>query len=80
MVATLTPSWQLSDEHSASSYGLPVLVHLSDGTAYGPADIILPYPSWGLQPAARAVRRMAKIATLDPEQRRAVARFCAARE
>jgi hypothetical protein len=39
MTIRLTPSYQLTTEHPASSYGQPVLVHLATGIAYGCADI-----------------------------------------
>ena len=62
MVIVLSPSWVLTDEHSASSYGIPVLVHrAAEGQAYGPGDIVKPYPSWGLQPASHAVKRFLNI-------------------
>ena len=36
----LSQSWELSDEHSASIEGRPVLVNKKSGEAYGPGDII----------------------------------------
>ena len=62
MEIVLSPSWILTDEYSSSSYGKPVLVHrAAEGQAYGPGDIVNPYPSWGLQPASHAVKRFLKI-------------------
>ncbi len=61
MIVELTQSWVLSDEHSASSYGQPVLVHRPTGDAFGPGDIVQPYPSWGRMLAKAAVLRMARI-------------------
>jgi len=75
MIAHLSPSWQLTTEHAASSYGQPVLVHRGTGEAYGPADIIKAYPSYGPMPAVDVVRRLAKTANLDKEGKALVARF-----
>lgn len=75
MQANLAPSWELTTEHAASSYGQPVLVNRGTGEAYGPGDILTPYPSYGPMVAADAVRRLAKTAKLDEEGRALVARF-----
>jgi hypothetical protein len=40
MKATLAPSWDLTTEHAASSYGQPVLVNRGTGEAFGPGDIL----------------------------------------
>jgi hypothetical protein len=58
MKLQLTPSWALSDEHPASSYGQPVLVG-KDGTAHGTWDMIQVYPSWPPLLARDAVKRLA---------------------
>jgi hypothetical protein len=60
MKVQLTPSYILTTEHSASSYGQPVLVERDYDTAYGPADIFEPYSSWGLKSAALHVARVYK--------------------
>lgn len=60
MQVTLTPSYELSDEHSASSYGQGVLVNRKSGEAFGPGDIIRAYPCWPFQPASQAVERMTR--------------------
>jgi len=75
MRITLTPSYQLTDQHPASSYGQPVLVNRGSGEAFGPGDILTPYPSWGMMPARNVVRRMAKTAKLTDEERVSVAGF-----
>jgi hypothetical protein len=65
MTIQLTPSWYLTNEHAASSYGIPVLVQRKDGStigAFGPDDIVQCYPSWPMQPARQAVARMALTA------------------
>ena len=69
MQIMLTPSWLLTNERCESRYGIPVLVNRHDDTtAYGPADIVQMYPSYGLQPAAYGVARIVKTLTLSPEQ------------
>ena len=47
MKVSLTPSFDLSDEHAAGSYETPVLVNLHTGEEYGPADILTAYPCGG---------------------------------
>ncbi len=66
---TLTPSFELSTEHSSSSYGQPVLVERPVGAAYGPDDMLKPYASWGIMPAREAVKRMAKTKELSIDER-----------
>jgi hypothetical protein len=75
MKAILSPSWELSTEHAASSYGLPVLVHRTTGETYGPADIVKPDPSSSYVLAVVAVWRLARTADLDADGRALVARF-----
>ena len=75
MKATLSPSWELSDDHAMNSHGQPVLVQRSTGDAYGPGDILQPYNSSGFMPAAQAVARLAKTQTLDAEAQALVDRF-----
>lgn len=59
MKIILTDTWELNDEHSASSYGQPVLVNRKTGEAFGPGDMVRPHPSWGFLTAAAAAIRMA---------------------
>jgi len=75
MEIILKPSWILTTDHSASSYGQPVLVNRGTGEAYGPGDIINAYPSWDYQPARAAVHRMLKTANLTEEEKAAVEKF-----
>lgn len=70
-------SWELTTDHTASSYGQPVLVNRTTKDAYGAGDIVQAYPSWGFTLAADAVRRMAATAELTPDQTNIVNRFCA---
>lgn len=75
MQVNLSGSWELSTDHAASSYGQPVLVNRTTGEAFGPGDILKPYPPYGFMPAAEAVRRLSKTADLDAEGRDLVAKF-----
>jgi hypothetical protein len=75
MEITLAPSWVLTTEHAASSYGQPVLVHRGTGEAYAPWDVLQPYPSWAWSTAAVAVARFAKRKQLDADGLALVARF-----
>jgi hypothetical protein len=72
---TLSPSFELTTEHSSSSYGQPVLVHRADRQAYGPGDVFQPYPSWPSLPASQAVARMARTKKLTDKERAFVTRF-----
>jgi len=71
----LAPSWELSTEHAASSYGQPVLVNRGTGEAFGPGDVLIPYPSWGYVTAAMAVARFAKRKRLDADGAALVEKF-----
>jgi hypothetical protein len=51
-------------------------VNRATGEAFGPGDILKPYPSYGFMPGSAAVRRLAKTANLDAEGEDLVARFC----
>jgi hypothetical protein len=75
MKVTLTPSFELTDEHSFSSYGQAVLVNRATQEGYGPGDIIRPYPSWDFQPAGEAVKRMAKSGKFTHNERKFVDDF-----
>ena len=72
----LTPSWILTTDHEASSYGQPVLVKRSTGEAFGRSDILEAYRSWGFLPAAKVVERMAKTRAMSEAERELVGRFC----
>lgn len=58
MQIILSQAWVLTDEHSASNEGIPVLANRATGEAYGPADTVRAYPSQDLVPAARVVDRL----------------------
>ena len=71
----LAPSWILSCDHAASSYGVPVLTNVGTGEAFGPGDTVEACPSWGMTTARDAVRRMAERKALDAEALALVTRF-----
>ncbi|MGD0309096.1 MAG: hypothetical protein ABSC02_07380 [Acidobacteriota bacterium] len=75
MKITLTPSFELTTEHAASSYGQPVLLNRNSGEPYGPGDIIKPYPSWPFMTAQTAVQRMTFGKHFTPEQQEFVRKF-----
>jgi len=77
MKVALTPSFELTTRHPASSYGQPVLVNRGSGEAFGPGDILQPYPSWEYQTGASAVDRMAATKDLTPDQVSLVRKFTA---
>ena len=59
MKARLTPSFELTTEHPASQYGIPVLLN-HHGEAFGASDILNLYPSVGHCSAAAFVVRYAE--------------------
>lgn len=75
MEIQLAPSWVLTTNHAASSYGQPVLVKLATNEAYGPTDIVKAYESWGFAPAREVVRRLAEMITLTTNERMEVVKF-----
>jgi len=77
MRLTLPPVWELTDEHSASSYGIPVLVRRSDGQAFGPGDLVTVSPLLDPEPAWQAIERLAAGLDLDEEEERFVRIFVA---
>ena len=76
MEAILTPSWKLTTDHAASSYGQPVLINPATGEVFGPGDVLRPYPQYGFILSRDAVRRMAKTTKLDEDGQELVAKFC----
>jgi hypothetical protein len=76
MHVQLSPSWMLTTEHAASSYGIPVLVGPGrPGDAYGPGDILEAYPCFGLLPGRLVVQRLARTVELDDKGRDLVRAF-----
>lgn len=52
-----------------------MLVHRGRGEAFGPGDVLTPYPSWGFMIAAEAVERMEARKKLTEEERAFVVKF-----
>lgn len=71
----LTPSWELSTEHPASSYRFPVLVNRATNEAYGPKDIVNLYPSWGYMTGSVALIRIMKRKKANSEEIQAAKSF-----
>jgi hypothetical protein len=71
----LTPSWTLSDEHLASSYGKPVLVDQDTGEAYGPEDILQVIPEGNPVPGYIAVKGMTAGESFSVEEVAFIDRF-----
>lgn len=70
----LSRAWVLTTQHSASSYGKPVLVHKRTNKAFGPLDVLrmdgLPYcPAW------QGVKSLAEDRGLSAGQRIFVDKF-----
>ena len=74
MKAQLTPSFELTTDHPASHYGIPVLLHRQTGEAFGPADVLKPYHSVGFITAAAFVVRYGK--KLAGDERAGAENFC----
>jgi len=73
MNARLNPSFELTTEHPASQYGIPVLLN-HHGESFGPSDILNLYPSVDHCSAAAFVVRHAEQFGLD--DREAAKQFC----
>ena len=75
MKMNLNDSWVLTNEHSASSYGKPVLVELETGQAYGPRDILQVNPGGGFVPGYIAVKGMTEGSVFTEEEQAFLDRF-----
>ena len=75
MKVRLTASWELTDEHSASSHGQPVLICRRTGEKFAPRDILEPYVNWGLKTAADHVARMRQMRQFSDEEKEFIGRF-----
>jgi hypothetical protein len=71
----LSASWELTSIHPSSRYGTPVLVRIETGEAYGTGDLVKLFPSYGLIPAADAVRRLARARSLAGHGKQMVESF-----
>jgi hypothetical protein len=75
VTATLSARWELTTEHSASSYGRPVLVNRKTREAYGPGDLLNPSPAKGYVAAAAFARDLSAKAIMDEELEALLERF-----
>ena len=75
MKVTLAPGWELSTDHAASSHGIPVLVHRTDGQVCGPDDIVELYASRGSMRAREAVQRAARMGDRPPGELKLITLF-----
>lgn len=78
MTHQLTPSLVLTTDHSASSYGKPVLIHnpsITPETVFGPADVF--EYAGQIWPAAKHVERFAALHKDDEDLQSAARSFCA---
>ena len=73
MNARLTPSFELTTDHPASRFGIPVLLN-HHGDALGPSDTVNLFPSDGQCSAAAFVVRYAE--QLGAAEREAARLFC----
>jgi hypothetical protein len=75
MKVRLTLSWELSDEHSTSFNGKPVLIKRGTGKIFGPGDAVEFYPNWRIKPAAVHVGRMSMMRRFSEEELNFIERF-----
>ena len=68
MQIQLTPTYVLKD-------GNPIALCSAEGHAYAPNDILRAYPSHDLAPAARFVKRVARMDRLTEEEIKLVAAY-----
>ena len=75
MRVRLTPLWSLTDELEDSFPGQAVLVNQGTGEAFGPGDILEPYPYWELKPAAFHAAIMSNMEEHTNEESAFIRRF-----
>ena len=64
----LNDLWTLTDEHSASSHGKPVLIELETRKAHGPGDLIKLNPSGRAVPGYIVARAMVEGTTFPEDE------------
>ena len=69
------PTWILTDEHPASSYGQPVLVNLESNQAYGSGDLMKFSPKAGFVPCHRFVRKLTEDREFSEDELKFIDRF-----
>ena len=75
MKVELKKGYILTTDHSASSYGQPVLVNLKTGEAYGPMDIFEPSQSYGAMLCRAAVKKMTRSKHFNDEEQAFIMKF-----
>jgi len=75
MEVKITPSYILTDKHSKSQFGMPVLVNMRTNEAYNPSDLLQAYPSWGSMQARDVVRNLANEKRFTDQEKFFIERF-----
>ena len=75
MRVKLKSNYVLTDEHSSSTRGQPVLLDETTGEVYMPMDVFEPSGSWGPLLARAAVKKMARQKACTEEELQFVQRF-----
>jgi hypothetical protein len=75
MEVKITPSYVLTDKHSKSQFGVPVLVNMRTNEAYNPSDLLQAYPAWGSMQARDVVRSLVSEKRFTDQERFFIERF-----
>jgi len=75
MEVKITPSYILTDKHSKSQFGVPVLVNMRTNEAYNPSDLLQAYPAWGSMQARDVVRSLVSEKRFTDQERFFIERF-----
>ena len=75
MEVKITPSYILTDKHSKSQFGMPVLVNMRTNEAYNPSDLLQAYPAWGSMQARDVVWSLVSEKRFTDQERFFIERF-----
>ena len=75
MEVKITPSYILTDKHSKSQFGVPVLVNMRTNEAYNLSDLLQAYPSWGSMQACDVVRSLVNEKRFTDQEKFFIERF-----
>jgi hypothetical protein len=75
MEVKITPSYIMTDEHSKSQFGVPVLVNMRTSEAYNPSELLQAYPSWGSMQARDVVRSLVNEKRFSDKEKFFIERF-----
>ncbi len=75
MEVKIAPSYILTDKHSKSQFGMPVLVNMRTNAEYKPSDLLQAYPSWGSMQARDVVRSLISEKRFTDQERFFIERF-----